>query len=219
MKHKSWPFAFGTLIAASALSGCLRLNLPIEASGEAPRAFAQKQIRYMGPGELIDLMQAVFPVRDIQYISGDCTSLTPANRGLVGDIMPSTGSPIFDHPTDNFVNWYAGCLNARLSFMKLESHEIYYGASLSTALKEYEYTFATPFRELPAELRRTMVLEHIEHVIGPSDIVADFGWFADSGALADHVLALIERNEAMTVEEAAGRSLYLLALRDEFLSY
>ena len=64
-----------------------------------------------------------------------------------------------------------------------------------------------------------MVLEHVGHVIGPDEIIADFGWFANSGALADHVLALIEKNEEMTVQDAAGRSLYLLALRDEFLSY
>ena len=186
------------------------------------RSFVGKQIRYMMPHELLDLLALKLPA-PTREIAPECKQLTDANRGLLGDSLPSTGSPIFDQPTSSFVRWYSNCMNARLrSLASLRTEPdalVLFGPTLGNRVLADRSLGSRRFAELPVAERRRMVIEQIAHMIGPEDVIKDFGFFAGTEALADHVSRLIDRKPELTVSDAGAKALFYLSLRDEFLSY
>ena len=186
------------------------------------RSFVGKQIRYMMPHELLELLALKLPA-PTREIAPECKQLTDANRGLLGDSLPSTGSPIFDQPTSGFVRWYSNCLNARLRSLMSKRTEtdalVLFGPTLGRRVLADRSIAARRFADLPAAERRQMVLEQIAQMIGPEDVIKDFGFFAGTDELEGHVTRLIDRKPELTVAEAGSKSLFYLSIRDEFLSY
>lgn len=210
-------FALIALIAGCGVQESERLRLPIDADG--PGSFASRQIRYMTPFDLIQLLRVTFPVPDLTQVDGDCTKLTDENRGLIGDNSPLTGTPIFDEPSSGFVRWYAGCLNSYLEQYASQTSndpKIFYGETLGAMINSATVP-SSVFLDLPADLQKRIVLEIVEKMVGPDEVIADFGYFTGADALADHVLQSLDAK--MSVKEAVTRIYFLVGIRDEFLSY
>lgn len=205
------------LFSFLAIAGCDRpASSPVKRiDAQTPRSFAPKQRRYYATDELIKMLQRTFSGISFESIIPDCRELTEANRAVLGDIMPQTGSPIFSAPSSSFVRWYVKCLNEYIERSPVPA-EIY-GPTVANEIRNGHYSSASPYASLPAPLRLAMAQEQIERLIGPSEVIADFGYFANSAALAQSILRLVP--EAMSLQQAASRILILVATRDEFLSY
>ncbi len=183
------------------------------------QAFEQKQVRYMTPFDLMQTLRQSFGTYALGLIPHDCTTLTDANRGLLGDSSAATGSPVFSEPSSNFVRWYVGCLGAytkalSMSFTDKQLQSLFWGPTL-TAHPDWQSKLFTDLAEAD---RVQIVKEQIERMIGPSDVVSDFGYFASSDALATKIATDVATyNESM--DDSMKRILQAIALRDEFMSY
>jgi hypothetical protein len=178
----------------------------------------------MMPLDLMMLLRKTFSSVDLNLIESNCKELTPSNRGLVGDNLPSTGSPAFAAPSSGFVGWYVRCLDRYTSQLEAaplteQKYREHFGLSLASLVAGDPLLVHSRFAALAPEVRETMVLEQIERLIGPSEVISDFGFFSDIQGLAAHVLTLLAAKPDLTVATAARRSLILIATRDEFMSY
>lgn len=214
---------FALLLVGVILSStnCSRTpSAPLLADG--PQSFASRQVRYMMPLDLMTLLRVSFPVH-LDSILTNCKELTSDNRSLVGDNSAASGSPVFSEPSSGFVRWYTDCVRAYLRGFEddetdVEKAKIFYGSHLVEALPDQQDRLRTLFSSLPSDLQKAAVMDQIERLIGPSEIIEDFGYFRDSEALADHLLQLSQVS-GQTVPEALREIMFYISVRDEFLSY
>jgi len=199
----------------------------IEAA-EGPRSFTERQLRYFSPYDLMQVLKRTFPGARAQ-VTDDCRVLTDVNRSVLGDDRPATGSPVFSDPSSSFVRWYAMCLDVYLKAFEsftttdAEKARAFYGATLDDYLSQHPDARAGAFVALPTEIREAAVREQVERMIGPDEVVADFGYHESVASLATEVLNALslENTDAnnISINEAMKKLIYLIAFRDEFLSY
>lgn len=231
-------FVFGTVFL-SLLTSCGdgASSLKPLTSSENYRSFAERQVRYMAPYDLIQLMNRSFPV-DLTFVLPDCKELTESNRALIGDSAPGTGSPIFDQPSSNFVRWYSGCILERIQSFAWgamndsaksapgEVEVLFFGSHLANLAVQWASEknqsrlrfYMGKFDQLSSEAQDELLIHHIERLIGPSEVIGDFGYFKTSEDLARFLLESI-RGQDLDIVKATEKASFLIALRDEYLSY
>lgn len=204
------------------LAGCSVATTPH--TGLRIASYEQKQVRYMAPLDLINTLIQTFGAMPYP---GECTQLTASNRTLLGDSSAATGSPIFSEPSSNFVRWYVGCVNQYTQNLQSvsESSAIdsagarsFYGATLSAARASKPSLQNSPFNSLDRATQVRAVVDHIDQMIGPSDVVADFGFYLSSEAMAEKIATDVAATP-ISVEDAMRKIMMAIALRDEFMSY
>lgn len=214
-----------TALAVVALGGCSlgsERTSAIEAKGA--RSFSPRQIRYMTPFDLMQTLKRTFP-SEASDVELDCRELTEANRGIIGDSSASTGSPVFSEPNEGFVRWYVNCVAQYIARVKIEvssgkttAKTTYYGPTLERAIEDNPDLFTVPFAKLDLAMQKQAVREQIERMIGPDEVVVDFGYFESVDALAEHVLTALPNPNAIVID-AVEQIHAQIAIRDEFLSY
>ena len=211
-----------TTLTAIALAACTRdRGASLADDAASPRSFEEHQIRYLAPIDLLQTMSRALP-SETGSLPVDCRELTENNSGLVGVSSAGTGSPIFSQPSADFVRWYVGCVNVRLLYMneilRPALVSVIYGTTVGRLVTSNPALANLPFETLDAVTRKAMVREQIERMIGPEEIVADFGYFRSGDEMADWVLKTMA-GEALTVRMGCQRAMFLISIRDEFLSY
>lgn len=183
-------------------------------------SFANRQVRYMMPFDLMQTLAQVFGENAKKAASHDCTTLTETNRSLLGDSSAATGSPVFSEPSSNFVRWYMGCLidlsgQLRASALKDESDaQRFWG----TYLYAHKSSQLEPFVTLAQNDRLQIIEEKIAQLIGPTEIIADFGYFSSTAELAKKIEADVA-SRGMNAGDSMQLILQSIAIRDEFMSY
>lgn len=213
------------LLALVLVAGCNRAAQPsIEVSANSAASFAQRQVRYMAPLDLIQTLKQTFI--DSPSIPQDCAELTDTNRSLIGDSSAATGSPIFSEPGSSFVRWYMKCSS---QYIDLESREVsdqdvpatekFLGPTLAAKYRQPgPPVLRAKFSSLTAVERLAVAREAVERLIGPSEIVADFGFYKSNDDLAQKIVSDVMVNDP-EVLKAVEEILLAVAIRDEFLSY
>lgn len=222
---------FARVACVSLIAASLSCAPASRTSGEAKIAksklngasFAQRQVRYMTPFDLMETLKVSFG-EAAGHIDQGCVEINDDNRGLLGDSVAATGSPIFSEPGSSFVRWYFKCETAYIAQLAASvganvagRDEMLYGPTLLALVKRDPLFLNQKFSRLPRYQRLAIARDAIERLIGPSEIIADFGFFKSSDELAQKVADDVDPN--VTVQEAIKAILASVAIRDEFLSY
>lgn len=203
-------------------------------------AFEENFLRYPSPDVIINQLKDSFPLSIyLDYEVQECMSLTPNNRGVLGDNNPVTGKPLTESPNAGFVVWYTNCLSKLLyrersslsvaiSSNSLEQVGLYFKPYvLEQCLKDKNLAGSLDqlpncnWLDLSEEVRLNRVSEMIIDLIGPDGVLRDLGIAGSTEELAQIVLAEIEwyienpdgRYNFMEVPNAGGSMSVLNALQ------
>jgi hypothetical protein len=195
--------ASAVTIVPSLQSGSTHGNVrPYKAS------FKRDWMRYPSPDVVIKQLLQNFSLlgEGSTMYDNKCGYLDQNNRSVLGDNNPTTGAPLVDNPNMSFVVWYTGCLQTlfekeyvllstntgsregRLQYMGkplIDACGDAVNAQSENLLDHPYYLSNCKWSSISTDLRRKKVLEFIDELIGPTEVVADLQIASSSEELAD----------------------------------
>ena len=218
--------------AAAAMSAPSALSAPYPMGAEISRvSFSPKQIRYFTPFDLMAVFHQIFPAGEVGYGVTGCYSLSEVDRPVIGDALPSTGEPAIGEPSFGFVVWVSRCLQGmtKATYDPLvftpESERFAYGPDFFAWREQAvpgQQIAHLPWRSVPTAIQDGFLAKEILRMVGPDDVIRDFGNFASVADFArDRSLKGRAATAASppTVAEFAEAFAFAVGLSDEFLSY
>lgn len=223
-------FLEARLISISALAIASLLTMSAgHATTTWPVSFAQRQVRYLSPPDLIVRFRQVFPGAEWGDLQRRCFMLTPQNRPLLGDNQLVTGEPALQDPAFGFVIWSMRCLTdmAKATFDPASAREFAdaYGDGLATwraAHRPQGFASTIAWRDVPPEVQSGFLRFQTEKMVGPEAVIQDFAQYPTMEAFItdryEGALRTIETPEP-SLSDVAVAFAVAVGITDEFLSY
>ena len=181
-------------------------------------SFEENSRRYLSGPELIDAMATVIG----PSIAQECNSVTKATASLLGVNQARNGEPVAGTPTQALVIWVSKCVQAQAK----SNSSLLISNSVGMRFRaEKPAVFATPFYESilwnawSTEVKKTFIRSMVENILGPDEVILDYGFIDNVDAFRAQLLANITETPSTTILEVATQLVTNLILRDEFLSY
>lgn len=209
--------------------------------------FDQNKIRYMGPNDLIGVLLQKFPPnisdkRLDQKRLSKCTKIDRFNSIFLGINNPNLNRPSHKGPSLSFVDWYGSCLEELINthFQHLmddngkmkdildffgdelakKFEDKNYGSKLVPAKKRYDGLFKLQWEMVSERIKIGFVKKWVHHLIGPEPVIKDSGLVSDEGMLFKIILNSVNSPmQDRTIFEACKIIIFLICMRDEFLTY
>lgn len=210
-------FPFALLVLAALLVSCTKQNESIQTQDNLPGSFAPKQIRYMAPFDILRTLKEIYP-NAVANVNQNCKFIGDEIRGIVGDSSAATGSPIFHEPNAGFIRWYVACVKEYAERFQNLNTATAFGPHLMALVAKNPSLPYTEFSKIALEDQLLIIEDHISRLIGPSEVIEDFGYFKNSRELAQHILDSLQDQNALTNKVLVDIDI-AIAIRDEFLSY
>jgi hypothetical protein len=215
------------------LTHCLILSCFL--SPPATAFFESNQHRYVAPYDLFKTLAHLFPIEQQQreMMPRQCLELSASNRAVTGDSQPLSGQPALSQPSTGFVRWYATCLNAYVNASTKRARDLWQSGKNPAAMislagegvtawlgkqkRDSLNGFELKWKELPSIDRKNFIHFQIFRMIGPEAVLTDLAYVSSEAELIQLIEKSFDGTES--VQSALQRTMFFVAMRDEFLSY
>lgn len=180
-------------------------------------SFSEDWSRYPSPDTILSTLAWQFPLAALDKMPSGCVIDTEDSHTTLGGNVPLTGDPAISNPNSGFIVWYMGCTK---SFITLERDGFYlaYKSDAAKALETYmtpkmrnlclissnpstgeaSHPTLCPWSSLDVKARRAAIVEEIEKLIGPEDVIRDSGIAPSIEEFAKRIdeamLAVLQKN-------------------------
>ena len=157
-------------------------------------------LRYMNMPDLINSLKKINP-----NFNHECIRLDTDNAKVLGFHDPASGKPLSEKPNFAFLNLYSSCLREAIT---LSSGNGYYDQNL-------------PYNELtitPENVKK-MITYSTRKLIGPEAVLTSYGHVKSEAEFVEIIYNSLPEIENRSMWSYAIEAVYLIGMRDEFLSY
>lgn len=167
-------------------------------------SFTENWSRYPSPDSIVATLAQQFPHFNLKEGISRCISVTPDNQMLLGESSPLSGAPYIKDPNSAFIVWYTGCVqtfaqgearayqNAMTAkpanMTRDEAAKDFFGPQILGLCTELdERTNNCDWAKLAKPKRVDALVEVIEMLIGPNDVIRDEGIAPSSEDFAQRI--------------------------------